>query len=908
MREHFSKSDSSTARRDLLGSRLEGIRVVLSSVRSRFILMGLLRIGVLWLFVFCLYTFGLLVFAGAFYSVFLRVWWLLAFVWFSILFAGPLWLLYFLFRGLPDDVALAVMTEERSGIEHNFIVNAILLSRDLYWPVELVDKVILQALRHIRYVDAKKVVGFDTIRRSVVVSSVGLICVLFFSIFGFDIIKAGLNNIMVYRVTEHGGSKYVAYLPSLRDILGHLPIKVLVRPPAYTALERKTLNGLFPLEVPQGSSVEISFPAIEGIGSAYIFFRDGLKVDFTLTADNHYTAGFLADSKKEFSLIFKDINRGANDTGQAYLLPGDGGFVAIDVIIDDPPSVEVISPKDASMLPLTNLKILAECRDDYGLTSYAVYVKVDENAPFVIDAGNISNRKSAVIVSDYTIPNGVGRLEYWLVAKDNRSFGSFSPQEGRSKSYTIEITSPLDEKGEDSLQDDLTGEDERQGPLDSVDTVEGKDSYIDVQDSSFDLDKYLKNLGDLLDSFIEREKLALNSVSAVAKKVPDEFADTDRLRLEELEELQEEWQRFLDQYVDDLDKLPSQDFSVSTLRQELIEIRSELAISNENIDKESIHLAIDASEVGLELAEELRHNLERWLSEEQDYKKWDLEQPPYPIDVPLVELPEELTDIIGDLLEQEEDFYDQIEDLTSAWADSLDSGGGWNVADGPISNFSAKGITGNILPNANEVAGRSGEGREGRASGELVEEIAMGKGGRRTPGRITSDAYQDGRIMDLDKSGAGAATGGGKVSGIAAEGLSGALPSNLEDRVLRLAEKQAIILSKARILHSQAVIRGWRAEDLKNLTMMMAENVRNLRSFDLPSVLRRREIILDRFDKARRSFSSQYLVETEDSPVKKENVSGISVPLDLIRGLSYEHRLIVERYFHILDSIKSPSQ
>ena len=67
--------------------------------------------------------------------------------------------------------------------------------------------------------------------------------------------------------------------------------------------------------------------------------------------------------------------------------------------------------------------------------------------------------------------------------------------------------------------------------------------------------------------------------------------------------------------------------------------------------------------------------------------------------------------------------------------DSLDKGAGWGAADGPISNMSARGVTGNTLPNNMEISGRSGEGRSGRSSGQMVEATAEGKGGRKTPSR-----------------------------------------------------------------------------------------------------------------------------------------------------------------------------
>lgn len=79
--------------------------------------------------------------------------------------------------------------------------------------------------------------------------------------------------------------------------------------------------------------------------------------------------------------------------------------------------------------------------------------------------------------------------------------------------------------------------------------------------------------------------------------------------------------------------------------------------------------------------------------------------------------------------------------------------------------MSAKGVTGNRLPNTNEIGGRSGEGRTGKASGEMVGEEAVGKGGRRTPSRLTPDPYMKGQIKDHSRDPVGGATGGGKESG-----------------------------------------------------------------------------------------------------------------------------------------------
>ena len=90
----------------------------------------------------------------------------------------------------------------------------------------------------------------------------------------------------------------------------------------------------------------------------------------------------------------------------------------------------------------------------------------------------------------------------------------------------------------------------------------------------------------------------------------------------------------------------------------------------------------------------------------------------------MAELPEELEDLIGELLDEEEDLAEDVEDLSSGWADSLDKGAGWSTEDGPISNYSAQGKTGNRSPNKSEISGRSGEGRsEGALDQRLLSDL-----------------------------------------------------------------------------------------------------------------------------------------------------------------------------------------
>ena len=162
--------------------------------------------------------------------------------------------------------------------------------------------------------------------------------------------------------------------------------------------------------------------------------------------------------------------------------------------------------------------------------------------------------------------------------------------------------------------------------------------------------------------------------------------------------------------------------------------------------KKSVEIAVPLEQLGYERAEELKTNLEKWLPDTPDREKWSQEESLSDKDkeAPMAELPGELEDLVGELMEQEEDLMDEAEDVSSSAADSLDKGAGWDAMDGPISDMSGKGVTGNRLPNGSEIGGRSGEGRQGKSSGEFVGDEAVGKGGRRTPSRLTPDPYRQG--------------------------------------------------------------------------------------------------------------------------------------------------------------------
>ncbi len=329
-----------------------------------------------------------------------------------------------------------------------------------------------------------------------------------------------------------------------------------------------------------------------------------------------------------------------------------------------------------------------------------------------------------------------------------------------------------------------------------------------------------------LDDFKTDQERVIQLSNALGDRPVDDFTDEDEGKLQDVIDTEKEWTKFFQEAATDLSKLPPQDHSLATQAQEFLEVYSEMQQAVEEAERRAIEMAVPHEQAGVELAEQIETNIEKWLMETKDNQLWSMEDPMQDYEVPLAELPDELQDLIGDLVEQEQDMQEQFDDVTSGWSDSLDIGAGWDTMDGPISNMSAKGVTGNRLPNTQEIGGRSGEGRTGKSSGQFVEEVATGKGGRQTPTRLTPDPFEAGWVQDLSGESPTGATGGGKVSGQGAEGFQGPVPPPLQQRLKRMAVRQGDLIDNARRLdYGLKKYRQPRAKLPETIELMEAQKV-----------------------------------------------------------------------------------
>ena len=400
-----------------------------------------------------------------------------------------------------------------------------------------------------------------------------------------------------------------------------------------------------------------------------------------------------------------------------------------------------------------------------------------------------------------------------------------------------------------------------------------------------DVKDKLRDLKDKLEEFLKQQKKVIEATENLAKKPVEDFTEKDKQLLKDLAATEDEWSKFMADKHTDLSKLPEQDFSNPSLLKELVEVQTELKMAKDALTKKTADIAVPLEQLGAEMAKEMTTNIEKWLPDTPDREKWSQEEPLTDDmkEAPMAELPKEMEDIVGKLMEDEEDLFNEMEDASSSWADSLDKGAGWDAMDGPISNNSARGVTGNRLPNTSEIAGRSGEGRQGKSSGEFVGDTAVGKGGRNTPSRLTPDAYVKGQVKDYSKDPVGGATGGGKESGGGGEGLHGPVPNRTERDLGRLATKQAQLRNKAEGVDLKFQVLKYHHTDLKRMIDVMAAVEADLKSGRYRSALRRRDVLLEGLGQVKTYLKGEFAVrqdQTANLPtdIQKEILGNMQEP------------------------------
>jgi hypothetical protein len=387
---------------------------------------------------------------------------------------------------------------------------------------------------------------------------------------------------------------------------------------------------------------------------------------------------------------------------------------------------------------------------------------------------------------------------------------------------------------------------------------------------SVTMDEELAKLKDELKAFGDAQKRIINATNPLKELNPEDLTSEQQAVLGELAREEAKEAAYFQEKLTDLSKLPLQDFADGKLAGDMNEVYQEVQAASTALYQKRAEIAVPAEQEGFEKAAQIEQNLERWLPNTPDNTKWSMEEPPAQSDTPMAELPKQLDDLIGDLLQKEQEMDPDKDDVSSSTMDSLDKGAGWGAGDGPTSNMSAKGVTGNQLPNNDEIGGRSGEGRNGKSDGQMVGDTATGKGGNETPTRMTPTPFENGSVNDQSKDAGGGATGGGKLAGFGQDGLRGPLPPPAQERLRVLADQQAKLRQQAESLALELRKQRRPTGDLESAINAMKEFEDAARNPYGLGVVQGYHQALDALEAARAAYAGDRLSRVESDSLTRD--------------------------------------
>jgi hypothetical protein len=365
------------------------------------------------------------------------------------------------------------------------------------------------------------------------------------------------------------------------------------------------------------------------------------------------------------------------------------------------------------------------------------------------------------------------------------------------------------------------------------------------------LNKEMAEMVQKLDQFSKELTELAGKFERLPKREPDAFKEEKLKALNDLEEKKKRAQEWAKGSVNEMAKMAPGFVDDFGLRPDINKIFEEVEKAAQRAKAQNMDVALE--DLGAGLATKMKEDLEMWLPDTPDNARWLQEEPlnKKPQKIPEMPLPKALEDLIGELLQKADEFDQEADDITSAWADNLDQAG-WGVSDGPISSFSAKGKTGNDLPNNMEVTGRSGDGRRGKSSGQMVGDTSKALEGRKTPARVGNERYEPGQLKQEGQDDPNGATGGGKKAGAGRKGLQGGTPPDQVPEIGRLSAKQAGLREKAEQVARQLDTVGVTSSRLNDSIQLMKSIEKDLSDKRYDDAFRKRK---DALEKLRGAFS-----------------------------------------------------
>jgi len=380
-----------------------------------------------------------------------------------------------------------------------------------------------------------------------------------------------------------------------------------------------------------------------------------------------------------------------------------------------------------------------------------------------------------------------------------------------------------------------------------------------------------KKKADRLNS-IERKVKQISEELKAAKDLSEDDNEEMKKKVEEMDEIQDSMAEVVEKMAKDLHLFPDIP-ACNELVQKMREVYEDITQKPGSESAPAVEVAVErgdskgekAAKDAMKGMTERIADMEMWLEEAPENIAWkqeSLDRDEIP-DIPLVDLPEELEDLVGDLLEQEQEIEDEAQDSASNLG-AHDLPAGWGVADGPQPSFGAKGKSGNTKPNKMEQIGRAGGGRQGMSNGEMVEGLAKDLEGSDVEVRRTNDPFQKGEVEEENPNSEAKATGGGKQSGQSdGTGLTGAGPPRNELGMRELERKQRDLTRNTEKIYSKAVMMYLPTGELDNALLLMQQAAQRLQEGDMAGFTSLQRRIVRALDNTQRELRGEAMVQLE---------------------------------------------
>jgi len=423
-------------------------------------------------------------------------------------------------------------------------------------------------------------------------------------------------------------------------------------------------------------------------------------------------------------------------------------------------------------------------------------------------------------------------------------------------------------------------------------------------------DDQAKQLMDDLKKFEAEQERIVEKGQTLADKGPEDLTQGDQQTLGETAREEAKWAKFFEQKVADLSQIAQQDFSDQGMATEAKTLAQNLATAAQAAAQQQLQKAFTAEDGAQDAAKQLESTLAmaQGFLPKTPTPLVDQESPTAPQDAAAgaPQIPGAVQDLMGDLLNSENNMSPDSPPAPSAMTmvNIQDAKGA--VAPGPLSDMSAKGETGNQMPNDSPVGGRSEAGRSGQATGQMVGDTASDKGGKEAPTQLDATPYEQGEVKDTAKGDQGGATGGGKGSGFGGQGLRGNPSPDANRKDLpRLADQQAKIRQKAEELALQLKKYNVPDRELQASLAAMQQLENAARKNDALGVRQAFSQTVNNLNQAKNNIAQQAVVRREQSKLAQWQREQIRIGVQ--DGIPKGYEEMAGEYFRALAEDRNPS-